>query len=183
MELNFQRSNTWQSLLQCPMQRCRFPEMWYVFFCQIVQLTIWFAMIWRVFFFFISGQLGRCSQRSLYASPYLNPYEYGFASQIQKKIPIGQLYPSLFSTIDNKEQFEVLIHTVSSQNFRSFCFLPFLCHFTCQKIVQLNFFREIATYTSRLLSFDKGDQQSEIFKALKMRASYSFWDRILKISG
>ena len=34
----------------------------------------------------ISGQLGRCSQRSLYASPYLNPYEYGFASQIQKKI-------------------------------------------------------------------------------------------------
>jgi hypothetical protein len=52
------------------------------------------------------GQLGRCSQRSLYASPYLNPYEYGFGSQIQKKIPIGQLYPSLFSTIDNKEQFE-----------------------------------------------------------------------------
>ena len=111
-------------------------------------------MIWRVFFL-ISGQLGRCSQRSLYASPYMNPYEYGFASQIQKKIPIGQLYPSLFSTIDNKEQFEVLIHTVSSQNFRSFCFLPFLCHFTCQKIVQLNFSREVATYTSRLLSFDK----------------------------
>merc|ERR1712238_263742 len=27
-------------------------------------------------------------------------------SRIQKKIPIGQLYPSLFSTIDNKEQFE-----------------------------------------------------------------------------
>jgi len=52
------------------------------------------------------GQLGRCSQRSLYSSPYLNPYEYGFGSQIQKKIPIGQLYPSLFSTIDNKEQFE-----------------------------------------------------------------------------
>ena len=29
--------------------------------------------------------------------------------------------------------------------------------------------------------FSKGDQQSEIFKALKMRASYSFWDRLLKL--
>ena len=155
MELNFQRSNTWKSLLQCPMQGCRFSEMWYVVFCQILQFTIWFAMIWRVFFFLISGQLGRCSQRSLYASPYMNPYEYGFASQIQKKIPIGQLYPSLFSTIDNKEQFEVLIHTVSSQNFRSFCFLPVFLSFYLWIIVQLKFFCEIATYTSRLLSFEK----------------------------
>ena len=28
--------------------------------------------------------------------------------------------------------------------------------------------------------FSKGDQQFEIFKALKMRASYSFWDKLLK---
>ena len=27
----------------------------------------------------------------------------------------------------------------------------------------------------------KGDQQSEIIKALKMMASYSFWDRLLKL--
>ena len=47
------------------------------------------------------------------------------------------------------------LHTVSSQNFRSFCFLPFFLLFYLSKIVQLNFFREIATYTSRLLSFDR----------------------------
>ena len=51
--------------------------------------------------------------------------------------------------------FELEIHTVSSQNFRSFCFLPFFLLFYLSKIVQLNVFREIATYTSRLLSFDK----------------------------
>ena len=28
---------------------------------------------------------------------------------------------------------------------------------------------------------EKGDQQSEIFKALKMGASYSFWVRLLKL--
>jgi len=50
------------------------------------------------------GQLGRCNQRSF--SPYLNPYDYGFGYHTQKKIPIGNLYPSLYSTIDNKEQFE-----------------------------------------------------------------------------
>ena len=27
----------------------------------------------------------------------------------------------------------------------------------------------------------KGDQQSEIIKALKLMASYSFWDRLLKL--
>jgi len=52
------------------------------------------------------GQLGRCSQRSLYSSPYVNPYEYGFGQQIQQKIPMGQLYPSLFSTIDNHDQYK-----------------------------------------------------------------------------
>jgi len=50
------------------------------------------------------GQLGRCNQRSY--SPYLNPYDYGFGYHTQKKFPIGSLYPSLYSTIDNKEQFE-----------------------------------------------------------------------------
>jgi len=50
------------------------------------------------------GQLGRCNQRSY--SPYLNPYDYGFGYHTQKKFPIGNLYPSLYSTIDNKEQFE-----------------------------------------------------------------------------
>jgi hypothetical protein len=42
------------------------------------------------------------------------------------------------------------LHSVSSQDFRSFLFLYFF-----SKIVQLKFFREIATITSRLLSFDK----------------------------
>merc|ERR1712008_446319 len=50
------------------------------------------------------GQLGRCNERSY--SPYLNPYDYGFGHHTQKKFPIGNLYPSLYSTIDNKEQFE-----------------------------------------------------------------------------
>ena len=54
-----------------------------------------------------------------------------------------------------KQFFEIISkwrrHTVSSQNFRSFCFLSFFL----SKIVQLNFFCEIVTYTSRLLSFDK----------------------------
>merc|ERR1712212_901044 len=36
----------------------------------------------------------------------LNPYDYGFGYHTQKKFPIGNLYPSLYSTIDNKEQFE-----------------------------------------------------------------------------
>jgi hypothetical protein len=43
------------------------------------------------------GQLGRCSQRSF--SPYLNPYDYGFGAQVQQKLPYGNIYPSLFSTI------------------------------------------------------------------------------------
>merc|ERR1712121_89641 len=50
------------------------------------------------------GQLARCNQRSF--SPYLNPYDHGFGYHIQKKIPIGNLYPSLYSTIHNKDQFE-----------------------------------------------------------------------------
>ena len=58
-------------------------------------------------------------------------------------------------TITNVFTEDSLFHTVSSQNFRSFCFLPFFLLFYLSKIVQLNFFREIATYTSRLLSFDK----------------------------
>ena len=41
-------------------------------------------------------------------------------------------------------------HTVSSQDFRSFCFLSF----SLSQIMQLNFFRKITTYTSRHLSFD-----------------------------
>ena len=41
-------------------------------------------------------------------------------------------------------------HTVSSQDFRSFSFLSF----SLSEIVQLNFFREIAIHTSRLVSFD-----------------------------
>ena len=46
----------------------------------------------------------------------------------------------------------VLAHcTVNSQDFRSFCFLSVFL----SKIVQLKFFCEITTYTSRLLSFDK----------------------------
>ena len=61
------------------------------------------------------GQLGRCNQRSF--SPYLNPYDYGFGYHTQKKIPIGSLYPSLYSTIDNKEQFEVrILCFLTSQN-------------------------------------------------------------------
>ena len=44
-----------------------------------------------------------------------------------------------------------LVHTVSSQDFRSFHFQSFFL----PKIVQLNFFCEITTFTSRLLSFDK----------------------------
>ena len=46
-------------------------------------------------------------------------------------------------------------HTVSSQNFCSFCFLPVFLSFYLSKIVHLKIFCEIATYTSRLLSFDK----------------------------
>ena len=42
------------------------------------------------------------------------------------------------------------IHTVSSQDFRSLCFPSFFLW----KIMPLNFFCEIATFTSRLLSFD-----------------------------
>ena len=42
-------------------------------------------------------------------------------------------------------------HTVSSQEFHSFCFLSFFL----SKIVQLIFFCEIVTYTYRLLSFDR----------------------------
>ena len=44
-----------------------------------------------------------------------------------------------------------LVHTVSSQDFRSFHFLSFFL----AKTVQLKFFCEITTFTSRLLSFDK----------------------------
>ena len=54
-----------------------------------------------------------------------------------------------------KEGFALTVHTVSSQNFRSFCFLLFFLSFYLSKIVQLIFFREIATYTSRLLPSDK----------------------------
>jgi hypothetical protein len=43
------------------------------------------------------------------------------------------------------------MHTVSSQDFRSFHFLSFFL----SKTVQLKFFCEITTFTSRLLSFDK----------------------------
>ena len=55
--------------------------------------------------FSIFTLLGRCNQRSY--SPYLNPYDYGFGHHTQKKFPIGKLYLSLYSTIDNKDQFEV----------------------------------------------------------------------------
>ena len=44
-----------------------------------------------------------------------------------------------------------LVHSVSSQDFRLFCFLSVFW----SKIVQLKFFCENTTYTSRLLSFDK----------------------------
>ena len=48
----------------------------------------------------------------------------------------------------------LFVHTVGSQNFRSFCFLPFFLAFFLSKIVQLKISREIETYTTRLLSFD-----------------------------
>ena len=39
----------------------------------------------------------------------------------------------------------IFVHSVSCH---------FSCYFTCQKIMQLKFFHEIVTYTSKLLSFD-----------------------------
>ena len=66
----------------------------------------------------------------------------------QKLIHIAKYYDCFFF-------YCIELHTVSSQNFRSFCFLPFFLLFYLSKIVQLILFREIATYTSRLLSFDK----------------------------
>ena len=55
-------------------------------------------------------------------------------------------YLGLKKAKHQKESF----HTVSSQDFRSFCFLSFFLW----KIMPLNFFCEIATFTSRLLLFD-----------------------------
>ena len=52
---------------------------------------------------------------------------------------------SLFFNVRNR-----VIHTVSSQDFCSFCFLSFFL----AKIMQFFFFCEIASYTSRLLWFD-----------------------------
>ena len=57
----------------------------------------------------------------------------------------------LRSMICNKSNNFGYAHTVTSQDFRSFCFLSVFL----SKIVQLKFFCEITTYTSRLLSFDK----------------------------
>ena len=50
-----------------------------------------------------------------------------------------------------RKQQTQLIHTVSSQDFRSFSILSVFL----SKNVQLNFFCEITTYTSRHLSFDQ----------------------------
>ena len=55
------------------------------------------------------------------------------------------------SEIESNDELNRFTHTVSSQDFRSFCFLSVFL----SKIVQLKFFCEITTYTSRLLSFDK----------------------------
>jgi hypothetical protein len=52
--------------------------------------------------------------------------------------------------VDRTSDINPKLHTVSSQDFRSFCFLSFFS----SKIVQF-IFCEIVTYTSRLLSLDR----------------------------
>ena len=74
-------------------------------------------------------------------------------------------------------------HTVSSQNFCSFCFLPFFLSFYLSKIAHLKIFCEIATYTSRLVSFDKGLDHSGAGSDSSGVFLGSQWERQLKFSA
>ena len=55
------------------------------------------------------AQPGRCNQRSLYSSKYIAPQDYGFGGYTSKKHSYGSYYPSLYSTIDNSNDYQVTI--------------------------------------------------------------------------
>ena len=66
---------------------------------------------------------------------------------------------------------------------RILCFLPFFLSFYLSKIAHLKIFCEIATYTSRLVSFDKGLDHSGAGSDSSGAFLGSQWDRHLKFSA
>ena len=80
-----------------------------------------------------------------------NFQKFPFVCTFIKKPYLKVCIMYIHTALQNFREKYLIKHTVSSQDFRSFFFLSVFL----SKNVQLKFFCEITTYTSRLLSFDK----------------------------